>query len=167
MDTENIFYHIIIDYIDDDNFINSFSIINNHTKLQKRRIYINQKRAANMLIERFPFPQLYITPENSEDLIEYIKDMVESLNQETLLERSHIGHVNHRTMIIKNTVFMNIALLLSMNYDNKKEIIRNISNNIYNTEIRKNVKVCSTYRLPILHKRVLIKYFKNVLPLIY
>ena len=151
---EEIFIFNIMDYFDDNNFINKISFLCNHSKIQKRRKFINHKQYAS--------EQLQDYLETDIDLNEILKDIIENLLNESLLERCHMN-------IHKNYILFPKYCSSSIIYNYKKNGKLDKNNIIFNHSsfIKTNIKLCSTYRLPRIQKNILINHYPLAKALIY
>ena len=164
---EEIFIFNIMDYFDDNNFINKISFLCNHSKIQKRRKFINHKRSCKLFNDTFNYKQyaseqLQDYLETDIDLNEILKDIIENLLNESLLERCHMN-------IYKNYILFPKYCSSSIIYNYKKNGKLDKNNIIFNHSsfIKTNIKLCSTYRLPRIQKNILINHYPLAKALIY
>ena len=155
----------------DDDFIKIMSMLCKSSLLQSRTKKINKIRSSQMLKKRISDYSNSISHINNNMLIddnyeiyelyEILKDLIEDLFCEVSLERSDIGAFNkHKINFDKyccsNTIF----------YYYKVNKIPRIDFTSHQS-ISYNVKLCSTYRMGCLQKRILMKNYPYAKALIY
>ena len=94
---EEIFIFNIMDYFDDNNFINKISFLCNHSKIQKRRKFINHKRCCKLFNDTFNYKQYA-----SEQLQNYLETDID-------LNESWLSHLDFR---IKENYFRNLIFFI-------------------------------------------------------
>ena len=84
--------------------------------------------------------------EDEVDYSETLKDVIEDLLDETMLERAHLTHINQYYIVYKKHCISNTIY----NYT-QTGLINNINFDAFSL-IHSNIKLCSTYRLPNVQK---------------
>ncbi len=165
---DDIFIFNIIDYFDDNNFINKISFLYKHSKIERRRKFINHKRSCKLFNDLFNYKQ-YETEqiendlEADIDLSETLKDIIEDLLNEPLLERTHnIGINKHYISLPK---YCNSGIIY--NYKTNGRLDKNNTIFDFCSPVKTNIKVCSTYRLTRFQKNILVKNYPLAKALIY
>ena len=99
--------------------------------------------------------------EDEDDYSEILKDIIEDLLDEPMLERAHLTHINQHYIVydkhcISNTIYnyKQAGLINNINFDTS-------------SSIHYNIKLCSTYRLPNIQKNILVKHYPHAKALIY
>lgn len=163
---EDIFIFNIIDYFDENEFMNNISFLRNHDKINTLRKKINQKRSNILFNNLFnykkykpEFIEYYL--EDEVDYSEILKDVIEDLLDETMLERAHLTHINQHYIMYKKYCVSNTIY----NYT-QTGLIKNINFDEFSL-IHSNIKLCATYRLPNVQKNILIKHYTHAKALIY
>ena len=163
---EDIFIFNIIDYFDENEFMNNISFLRNHDKINTLRKKINQKRSNKLFNNLFnykkykpEFIESYL--EDEVDYSEILKDVIEDLLDETMLERAHLTHINQHYIMYKKYCVSNTIY----NYT-QTGLIKNINFDDFSL-IHSNIKLCATYRLPNVQKNILIKHYPHAKALIY
>ena len=163
---EEIFIFNIIDYFKEDEFMNKISFLCKNNKINQLRKKINQKRSILLFHNLFnykkyspEFIETYL--EDEVDYSETLKDVIEDLLDETMLERAHLTHINQHYIVYKKHCISNTIY----NYT-QTGLINNINFDAFSL-IHSNIKLCSTYRLPNVQKNILIKHYPHAKALIY
>lgn len=159
---EDIFYYHIVPYITPDIFQKSnLSLLSKHNSLKLIQTHINKAHSSNQLnhmlstIKSIKFslnqPDLHC-----DDLYFFIKYMISTLLQDKDLEIiTNICFHKRRTMKVSKYVY-SIPML-----------DHTITNFITNQHIMHNVNICSTYRLGIIQKQILLDCCPYAKALVY
>lgn len=163
---EDIFIFNIMDYFNENEFMDNMSFLCKHEKINKLRKTINKKRSGILFhslfnYKKYPLEMIESYLQDKIDYSEMLKDVIEDLLNETILERAHLTHINqhyitHKKHCISNTIYnyRPNGVLDNINFDNC-------------STIHSNIKLCATYRLPNIQKNILIKHYPQAKALIY
>ena len=164
---DHIFIFNLTDFFEDNEFIDKISFLCKHSKIERRRKLINYKRSCKLFNNSFQYKnyqletlQNFLTSDI--DLCEILKDIIEDLLDETLLERAHISTSKHYILLPK---YYNSSIIY--NYKINGQLDKNNIIFDYNSCIKKNIKICSTYRLPKIQKKILVNNYHLAKALIY
>ena len=160
----HIFVNYIIDFIPESD-IKPITLVCNHINIEKKRKKMNKKKAMKLThvkiqnqFKSIPIDaikELLNTPDLLLQSINYLKD--DLLNEYSIPFKTY----NYRTMLMKKYVSS-----FPIYYFNHNMLLEDIVFES-NPKVFKNVYVCSTYRLPPIHRRMLISSYPYAKALIY
>lgn len=163
---EEIFIFNIMDYFNENEFMDKLSFLCKNKKIDQLRKKINSKRSMALFHGLFNYRKYkpdfianYL--EDDIDYSEILKDVIEDLLDETMLERAHLTHINQHYIVYKRYCTSNTIY----NYT-RTGVISNINFDSYSL-IHSDIKLCATYRLPNVQKNILIKHYPHAKALIY
>ena len=167
---EDIFFHHVLPFINDHTFhINNTSLLKKHKYLKDRQHYINRTHCANRLnfrfwvwetdIDNIYHHHFHIFLANFHSFVKYtIEVLLEDRDMYMLSET--IFYERHKIMVPKHVISNTI-----IEYDDKQRVIA--ADFVSGQDIVDDVKICSTYRLTLVQKQVLIDNYPYAKALIY
>tara|TARA_Y100000992_G_scaffold219351_1_gene151866 strand:+ start:282 stop:788 length:507 start_codon:yes stop_codon:yes gene_type:complete len=167
---EDIFFHHVLPFINDHTFhINNTSLLKKHKYLKDRQRYINRTHCANSLnfrfwvwetdIDNIYHHHFHIFLANFHSFVKYtIEVLLEDRDMYMLSET--IFYERHKIMVPRHVISNTI-----IEYDDKQRVIA--ADFVSGQDIVDDVKICSTYRLTLVQKQVLIDNYPYAKALIY
>jgi len=167
---EDIFFHHVLPLINDRDFHRSqLCLLKKHKYLKEKQHYINRTHCANMLNFRFwiwetDIDNIYnhnfhIFLANFHSFMKYTIEVL--LNDRDMYMLSEtMFHRRHKIMVPKHVISNTI-----IEYNDKQKVI--CADFISGQDIVNNVQICSTYRLTLVQKQILIDNYPYAKALIY
>ena len=165
---DDVFFHIILSFVDNDNFMSNCCFLSKHKNIQNRRKKMNVCNSAKMLNKRLhKLPQysvpsfiLWLSRDDFIPLTTIFKEMIEVL----LIKNTYVDLYNVSNDIRKIHVDRYVVSNTILTYN----VSNNISHvNFSDQHIIRDVKICSTYRMADIQRKILIEHYPNVKALIY
>lgn len=177
---EEIVIYEISPYLNNEDFIKSYSCLCKRECLNMRRLRINQKKSNELFSQYFLYglpgyhkvmleehihqgPSLF----DKEYLTEFLKDIVESLLNETSLERVHLEHHSIKKMVIPKYIMFDFNKFWQICKNTTFQQHKTSPTLFLNNEVGFNINLCPIYRIPMCGKRILCENFPIATALIY
>lgn len=167
---EDIFFHHVLPFINDHVFhVSNICLLKKHKHLKDRQHYINRTHCANSLnfrfwvwetdIDNIYHHHFHIFLANFHSFLKYtIEVLLEDRDMYMLSET--IFYDRHKIMVPRHVISNTI-----IEYDDKQRVIA--ADFVSGQDIVDDVKICSTYRLTLVQKQVLIDNYPYAKALIY
>ena len=162
---EDVFYYHILPFVSQDIFHKSnMSLLCKHKLLQKNQKLINRKHSNQLLYQRFLRNNKMKEAIHFflDDYTRFLKYMIELLLQERDMDviSETYTYEKHKILVPKYVISNTI-----IEYDNQQKI--SSIDFTLRQEIIEDVQICSTYRLGIIKKQVLVDHMPYAKALIY
>ena len=168
---ESIFYNEIIHFIDNYNFINKFSILSKNNILNKKRKKINLLNVHNNLNNKvLKFSHILLN--RYYNSLNTVLTQIYSLKNELLddsvdvMEISHLYYPRHSKIVVDRFSSSNFLDFYEDNIINLDVNYHEWFNN-NNSTIKLKEMICSTYRMTLMDRDILITHFPYAKALIY
>ena len=162
---DDIFYYHILPFISEDIFHKSnMSLLCKHNILQNNQKRINKKHSNRLLYQRFSKNNKMKEAIHFflDDYTRFLKYMIE-----LLLQEKDMDVITETSIYEKNKIFVPKYVISNtiIEYDNQEKI--SYIDFTSSQEIVEDVQICSTYRLGIVKKQVLVDHMPYAKALIY
>lgn len=162
---DDVFYYHILPFISEDIFHKSnMSLLCKHNILQKNQKLINRKHSNHLLCQRLSSNNKMKEAIHFflDDYTRFLKYMIELLLQERDMDViTEISTYEKHKILVPKYVMSNTII----EYDNQQKI--SAIDFTSSQEIVDDVQICSTYRLGIVKKQVLVDHMPYAKALIY